>query len=323
MRTIATITRHELAAALQRGEVTVVDALPASYYDQMHLPGAVNLVEDEVDRRAADLLPDKNTAIVTYCSNEACRNSGNVAARLAALGYTNVRTYREGIQDWIDAGLPTESNEFVPPDVSGFLTAHGILRAQYGLLARAAREVSPSDIERISALEDHLGFMGRRLTQHHHAEDTRIWPQLRALDERLSDMLDELEQDHDEIEAMLTVVNDDRESLPLRAPALHDLHGALSRHLDREEERAVPQIQRLISQPIWALEHERFLAELGMDQVTTLVWLLGHLPPPAREAMLATLPPELQREYVEVLRPQHRRLLKLMYGADVQPTGDA
>jgi rhodanese-related sulfurtransferase len=33
-----------------------------------------------------------------------------VAAReLAAMGYTNVRDYAEGKQDWIDAGLPVES----------------------------------------------------------------------------------------------------------------------------------------------------------------------------------------------------------------------
>jgi rhodanese-related sulfurtransferase len=46
---------------------------------------------------------------VTYCSNAACPNSGQVAAKLSALGYTNVRTYREGIQDWVEAGLPVES----------------------------------------------------------------------------------------------------------------------------------------------------------------------------------------------------------------------
>ena len=30
------------------------------------------------------------------------------AGRLTALGYANVRKYAEGIQDWTDAGLPTE-----------------------------------------------------------------------------------------------------------------------------------------------------------------------------------------------------------------------
>ncbi|MEU7891883.1 rhodanese-like domain-containing protein [Nonomuraea sp. NPDC049152] len=106
----ALITRDELKAAIDAGEVTVVDALGGDYYAQQHLPGAVALVESEVDARAADLLPDRGAAIVTYCSNPACPNSQAVANRLEALGYTDVRKYREGIQDWVEAGLPVESS---------------------------------------------------------------------------------------------------------------------------------------------------------------------------------------------------------------------
>jgi rhodanese-related sulfurtransferase len=106
----ALISRDELREALQAQRVTLVDALPASYYDQQHLPGAVNLVEDEVAERASALLPDRTATVVTYCSNAACSNSKAVAQRLERLGYTDVRTYREGIQDWVEAGLPVESS---------------------------------------------------------------------------------------------------------------------------------------------------------------------------------------------------------------------
>lgn len=105
----ALITRTELKAAIDAGSVTVVDALGGEYYAKQHLPGALALVRDDVDNLAASLLPDLDAAIVTYCSNPACPNSGQVADRLTALGYTNVRKYREGIEDWTDAGLPTES----------------------------------------------------------------------------------------------------------------------------------------------------------------------------------------------------------------------
>jgi rhodanese-related sulfurtransferase len=105
----ALITRDELRDAIDRGEVTVVDALPASYYDQQHLPGALNLFVDEARERALDVVPDKDAAIVAYCSNEACPNSEGVARVLTLLGYTNVRRYVEGIQDWVEAGLPTEA----------------------------------------------------------------------------------------------------------------------------------------------------------------------------------------------------------------------
>jgi rhodanese-related sulfurtransferase len=46
----------------------------------MHLPGAINH------------LP--------------CPNSEIAAKRLIELGYTNVKEYREGKQDWFDSGYP-------------------------------------------------------------------------------------------------------------------------------------------------------------------------------------------------------------------------
>jgi rhodanese-related sulfurtransferase len=80
---------------------------------KQHLPGAVPLVEDEVADEAGTLLPDRGAAIVTYCSNPACPNSQRVADKLTALGYTNVSKYREGIEDWVAAGLPVESGHVV------------------------------------------------------------------------------------------------------------------------------------------------------------------------------------------------------------------
>ncbi|MDQ3663914.1 MAG: rhodanese-like domain-containing protein [Actinomycetota bacterium] len=103
------ITRQDLKTAIETGDVTVVDALGGMYYERQHLPGAVPLVAEEVTDRAPDLLPDKAAPVVTYCSNEACPNSGNVASLLTQAGYTSVRKYKEGIEDWVQAGLPTES----------------------------------------------------------------------------------------------------------------------------------------------------------------------------------------------------------------------
>jgi rhodanese-related sulfurtransferase len=102
------VGRDELAAGLAAGRVTVVDALPAAYWAQQHLPGALNIVEHDVDRLAPELLPDTTARIVVYCSNAACGNSRAVAERLEVLGYTRVRTYADGIQDWVEAGLPVE-----------------------------------------------------------------------------------------------------------------------------------------------------------------------------------------------------------------------
>jgi rhodanese-related sulfurtransferase len=110
------ISRDDLKRAIDAGAVTVVDALGGIYYEQEHLPGAIPLVEADVATRAPSLLPDKAAPIVTYCSNAACPNSQAFANLLTRAGYTDVRKYRDGIQDWVAAGLPTESGAYAAPE---------------------------------------------------------------------------------------------------------------------------------------------------------------------------------------------------------------
>jgi rhodanese-related sulfurtransferase len=109
MNTSRTISRSELNTAIEAGDVVVVETLGPQYYEDAHLPGAINIPHTEVARLAPQLLPDKDAAIVTYCSNTACRNSEVAAAQLRALGYSDVRKYAEGKDDWRAAGLPLES----------------------------------------------------------------------------------------------------------------------------------------------------------------------------------------------------------------------
>jgi rhodanese-related sulfurtransferase len=106
---VAKIGRHEVQARIARGSAILVEALPAKYYLDRHLPGAINIPHDQVDALAPSLLPDKSAEIVVYCANGPCKNSAIAAERLAALGYLNVSDYHEGKQDWIDAGLPIET----------------------------------------------------------------------------------------------------------------------------------------------------------------------------------------------------------------------
>lgn len=104
-----TIHRDAIQAHLTKGDaIILVEALPAKYYHDAHLPGALQINHDEVDARATQLLPNKNATIIVYCSNLACSNSSKAAIRLEQLGYTRVFKYAEGKQDWIEAGLPIE-----------------------------------------------------------------------------------------------------------------------------------------------------------------------------------------------------------------------
>jgi rhodanese-related sulfurtransferase len=104
-----TITRNELSAAIDDGAVVVVETLRAEHFEQGHIPGAIHIHFEAIADEAPTLLPDRDAAIVTYCSNTACPNSGIAANRLVKLGYTNVRKYAEGKDDWTAAGLPLET----------------------------------------------------------------------------------------------------------------------------------------------------------------------------------------------------------------------
>ncbi|MGW6936006.1 rhodanese-like domain-containing protein [Lentzea sp. NPDC054927] len=113
---LSLISREELRKGIDAGTLVVVDTMPAAYYEMEHLPGAVNIpgfpydqAAELTDRHAPDVLPDKAAEIVVYCANVPCRNSELVGSRLLQLGYSNVRKYREGIEDWVGAGLATTS----------------------------------------------------------------------------------------------------------------------------------------------------------------------------------------------------------------------
>lgn len=102
------VNREQLQQEIGDGHVVVLEALPPVYFENEHLPGARNLPLDDLEASVARLVPDKDQAIVTYCSNTACDNSSVAAIRLRELGYRNVRKYPGGKQDWIEAGLPVE-----------------------------------------------------------------------------------------------------------------------------------------------------------------------------------------------------------------------
>ena len=64
----ATIGREELKAKIDRGDdVVLVETLDPEYYEDAHLPGALNLPPDRIWELAPQILPDKDADIVVYC----------------------------------------------------------------------------------------------------------------------------------------------------------------------------------------------------------------------------------------------------------------
>jgi rhodanese-related sulfurtransferase len=108
--TPATVTADELVQKLdEREDLVLVDALAPMIYAHSHLPGAINLPPSAVDAgRLAKRIPDLATQIVVYCANPDCEDSVVTAQKLEALGYTNVRHYAGGKDEWRERGLPLE-----------------------------------------------------------------------------------------------------------------------------------------------------------------------------------------------------------------------
>jgi rhodanese-related sulfurtransferase len=64
---VKTISREDLKEKVERGdEFVLLEALSEASYGQAHLPGAIRFQDMGM---IPDLLPDKTTEVVAYCSN--------------------------------------------------------------------------------------------------------------------------------------------------------------------------------------------------------------------------------------------------------------
>jgi rhodanese-related sulfurtransferase len=107
---LPTVTAEQVRDKLDGGEsFVIVDALAPMVYAHSHLPGAINLPSSNVDPdRVTRRIPDRKTEIVVYCSSDECDDSHITATKLQQLGYTNVKHYPGGKNEWRDLGLPLE-----------------------------------------------------------------------------------------------------------------------------------------------------------------------------------------------------------------------
>lgn len=102
---IDVIDRDELLRRLDAGEVVVVDIRPAAEYAAGHLPGAVHVSPDRLDR-LDDLPPDRD--VVAYCRGPYCRYADDAIRHLVARGRRASRL-EDGVAEWDHAGGAVEA----------------------------------------------------------------------------------------------------------------------------------------------------------------------------------------------------------------------
>ncbi len=99
------ISRNELKEKLDRGDnFKLVMVLGEYAFNAKHIPGSINIPTPQPDSK--HLNPEEE--IVVYCSDPGCHASVDAFYTLQACGYTKVRRYAGGVQDWEDAGYPLE-----------------------------------------------------------------------------------------------------------------------------------------------------------------------------------------------------------------------
>jgi rhodanese-related sulfurtransferase len=108
MRKLKFITMEDLLEMLENKEhFKLVEVLAKAEYEKGHIPGAINIPLDELEKLAKQKLKKKET-IVVYCGSYSCHASTKAARKLLDLGYEHTLDFKGGKRWWQHAGLELE-----------------------------------------------------------------------------------------------------------------------------------------------------------------------------------------------------------------------
>ncbi|MDO4269307.1 MAG: rhodanese-like domain-containing protein [Eubacteriales bacterium] len=93
-----TVTAEEAKKLLDENpDIVLVDVRRPDEYEESHIPGAINIPNEEIDKQQPDVLADLDAPLVIYCRTGV--RSKQASDKLVDIGYTSV-TDMGGIVDW-------------------------------------------------------------------------------------------------------------------------------------------------------------------------------------------------------------------------------
>jgi 3-mercaptopyruvate sulfurtransferase SseA len=100
----------EARQLFEQGNALFLDARHDEDFMLGHISGARSLPLEALENQPQILsgIP-KDALLVTYCGGEDCASSTDLAYKLAAQGYTNVRIFFAGWREWLQHNLPVET----------------------------------------------------------------------------------------------------------------------------------------------------------------------------------------------------------------------
>jgi cysteine synthase/rhodanese-related sulfurtransferase len=85
----------------------VVDIRIPEHFAESHVPGSVNIPQDDLGGRVGELPEDRDASIVMVCNIG--KFSKQATLYLKSMGYRNVKSMKGGLNEWVRKGLETES----------------------------------------------------------------------------------------------------------------------------------------------------------------------------------------------------------------------
>jgi hypothetical protein len=215
-------------------------------------------------------------------------------------------------------------------DTRDMRAVHTVFRRELGLGPALVRAVPPDDRTRTALVASHLELVSQLLHAHHAGEDKHLWPRLRARGAKGdAAVVDAMEEQHEGIHRSLLHVTDTLESWR-KSPSAHTrdaLAAAIARllpfateHLDDEEERALPLIEKYITAAEYAVEVKEALSEVPPDKLPVLFGMLMYETAPAVvDTIVSQMPPAVQRDIRQVSSRAYSAHAKDVYGTATPP----
>ncbi|MEX2241960.1 MAG: metalloregulator ArsR/SmtB family transcription factor [Burkholderiales bacterium] len=99
------VPAREVLERVKRGLVTVLDVRPAEEYAAGHVPGAINVPVDRLEKYLSKL--PKRKEVIAYCRGPYCLMSFEAVEKLRKRGF-KAKRLQDGYPEWRAAGLPVE-----------------------------------------------------------------------------------------------------------------------------------------------------------------------------------------------------------------------
>ncbi|MFF9364979.1 hemerythrin domain-containing protein [Streptomyces griseoluteus] len=171
-----------------------------------------------------------------------------------------------------------------PADSRDMYAVHTMFRREFGVLPALIRGVSAHDRARTQIVADHVALLVDLLHAHHRSEDDHCWPKLASRGpEDVAPIVELMRSQHQVVDAALQTMEQrtalwrasssaaDRDAL---ADCIDDVLPPLCEHLDAEEQKMLPLIDRYLTADEWAEVGNKGLGNVPRTKVPVLFGML-------------------------------------------------